>query len=319
MSLYTNVFKQSLKATFKNKYLWLFGFFATLFGGSIELDLLNGIMTKTNVFWQASKFTNAGLFGSEFFSNLKLSALTTDLLMVVFFFLCLIIAIIVVSVVSQVGIINNSANYIEKNDRTNIKVGIKAGMNHFWPIVVLNIITKVVVFLLLALAFMPLVRTGGTATAGSTALFIVLFVVVVIIVIALAFIIKYASGYIVVYAQRFREAVANGWILFKKNWLISTELGFMLFFINVFGSFAIILLIAVVAIPLAALTSFTMAFLSIKSFIIMYWIRFLISLMIFVVGGAILTTFNITAWTALFLRLNKGSGESKVMRIVSKF
>lgn len=319
MSLYTNVFKQALKTTFKNKYLWVFGFFATLFGGSVELDLFNGIMTRTNTFWQASKFTSAGIFGSEFFQNLKFSALNSDLLMVVFFFLCLVVAVVIVSVVSQVGIINNTASYVEKNERTNLKIGIKAGMNHFWPIVVLNLITKIIVFLLLALAFLPLVRTFSGSTTWSDILFIVLFLIVVLVVIVLAFVVKYASGFIVVYGQRFREAVVNAWLLFKQNWLVSAEMGFMLLFVSAFGSFAILLLIAVVAIPLALLTSFTMAFLSVESFVYMYWFRFLISLLIFVVGGALLTTFNIGAWTILFLRLNKGVGESKIMRIVSRF
>jgi hypothetical protein len=319
MALYTNVFKQSLKTTFHNKYLWLFGFFATLFGGSIELDLFNGILQKTNVFVQGGILTNSGLFGSQLFSNLKLAAFSSDVIIIIFFFLCLAIAVILVAIISQVGIINNTAGFVERDERVGLKVGIKAGMNHFWPVVVLDILAKIVVAVLLGIAFLPLVKTMDVSTFGSNALFIVLFLVVVLLVISMAFIVKYISGYIVIYSQRFRDAVGSGWKLFRQNWLVSVEMGFMLLFINVFISFAVVMLISVVAIPLALLTSFTMAYLSVQSFVIMYWLRFVIALLIFVAGGAMLTSFNISAWTILFLRLNKGGAESKIMRIVSKF
>jgi len=243
MSLYTNIFRQSLKTTFHNKYLWLFGFFATLFGGNIELDLFNGIINKTNLFWQSGKFTNAGLFGSEMFGNLKASVFNSDLIIIIFFFLCLVAVIIVISTISQVGVINNTTDFIEKNEKTTLKIGVKAGMNHFWPVVVLNIISKVIVFVLLGIAFLPLVNTMENSSWGSNILFIILFLIVSIIVIALSFIIKYISGYIVVYSQRFRDAVVSGWKLFIQHWLISIEMGFMVFFISVFVSFLIIMFI----------------------------------------------------------------------------
>ena len=72
---------------------------------------------------------------------------------------------------------------------------------------------------------------------------------------------KYAIAYVVIKGSGFVEAVKLGWQLFVKNWLVSLEMAFILFFINFAVGFGLLLLFLISAGPFLFLALVFYAFL----------------------------------------------------------
>ena len=135
--------------------------------------------------------------------------------------------------------------------------------------------------------------------------------------IILSFIMKYAVAYAVIGNRGVFKAIGRSWLLFKRNWLISFELAFILFLINLLVGLAIILAILFLAVPFLFLgLIFYYAFSIIGSWLIAV-LAFASFLVIIVVSGGALAVFQIASWTGLFLALDKKDGESKLVRIVN--
>lgn len=330
MSLYRNILKQAWGITWRYKYLWFFGLFASLLGGSgeyqISMRVLNGEATQ-GLFPNFNRIAETGIFNKNILSNIGQIFKNDPASMIILIIAGLIILILTglliwLIIVSQVALVNNSATIIssEKKSRLGIKEGVVAGTKHFWPVLGLNIITKIIIYLAFTLISLPIIFSiSGTTWQTTNLIYIILFIIFIPIAVVFSFIIKYAICYVVIKNNNFIQAIKEGWKLFIKNWLISIEMAFILFFINVLVGLGIILTILILAIPFLFLALIAYKLISLIGFWLIIIVGLTISLFIIIAGGAALTTFQIASWTNLFIELVSRGGTSKIIRIINGF
>jgi len=324
MFSYRQMLLQSFKITWKNRYLWFFGLFASLLSIGAEYQILTRAMSRNaslEWWYNWSNFFHSGFFSWGFFPKI-FSMFSQDpffmslILVVALIILAAFLLLIWLAVISQIAIVNNSNQILKSKKEVadlSLHVGVAAGVKSFWPVLGLNIISKVVINMLVILVSLPLVFLFWNKIF-SGALYILLFVLFIPLAVAFSLMIKYAIAFIVLQKANFRSALRSAGKLFRENWIVSLELAFLLFAISFFATFVILTAVLILVIPffflaLALLSMFTaLAFWSVV-------ILGTIILVVFIIlCGSILSTFQVVAWTNLFNHLGRGI-ESKLERL----
>ena len=325
MTLYRDILGQSLKSAWRNKYLWFFGLFAALLGNAGEFELLfRGFNGKTATFFPGlERLSETGIFSFQIFKSLgQLSRQDPFSLFLALGVLLLIVLVSLfllwLAITSQVALVH-SAGKMRANKKHNFKESLNIGTKKFWPVFGLNIIFKIAVYALFIVLSLPIISSMGKVDfALSSSLYIVSFILFIPISIIFSFIIKYAIAFVVIKEAGFLIAIKQGWKLFVKNWLVSLEMAFLLFFINFLVGAALILVFLIISIPF-----FFMALLFAKfAFIFNFWAMVMIATVVYIIfivlTGSFLSAFQITSWTSLFVELVSRGGVSKLIRIFGK-
>lgn len=323
MPFYRTILKQAWVLTWRHKYLWWFGIFAALLGNGGEFEILfnkAGANPGQALFPSWQRIISTGIFSRQTLSNiwnlfrhdtlnLSLVLITGLILLAIGLFLVWLV------VVSQAAIVNNSAAII-RDKKHALRDGLDSGMLNFWPVLILNIIIKAVIYVLLAVISLPIIFWQGNFSAN---LFHILALIIMVpVAIILSFIMKYAIAYAVINKSKTAPAIKQSWRLFKNNWLISFEMALMLFLINLLVGLAMVLAILVLAVPFLFLgLVFYYGFSIVGSWLIAI-LAFASFLFIVVTIGTALAVFQISAWTGLFLELEKKGATSKLVRLVNK-
>lgn len=327
MSLYRNILGRAWEISRRNKYLWFFGLFAALLGNGGEYEILvRGLSGETGgavlPAWQS--IAGTGIFSPDVFSNISNLMKTDPVSLLMLGFIGLVILalaafLIWLSVSCQAALVNNAAGYLS-GKKGDWQSGITAGKNNFLPVFGLNILNKLIVLIAFVLVGLPIILTA--ARSGSilvNLLYIILFVVFMAVTLSVSFIIKYAIAYVVIKRNKIAESVKLGWQLFAKNWLVSIEMAFILFFINFLAGLATILAVFIMAIPFlfSAVLFYKLA--AAAGFWIVVTLAFILMLALVVLVGAVLAVFQISSWTALFVELISHGGVSKIVRVVNEW
>ncbi len=328
MLSYRSILKQAWKISWKNKYLWFFGFFASFISFTAEFKVIShsisletGLKTINNI----KMFLNTGIFSRGSWQNIAdlfRSDPKSIILLIFIFLIVLAITLFFVwlATVSQIGIIN-SVNKIMKGSREklSIKTGLKVGNKKFWPVFGLNLIISIIIntiYLLISLMFILVVLKNQ---AFSTFLYGLIFIIFIPISLFLSFVFKYAIAYSVIENKKFCNAIKQGWRLFFKNWLISVEVAIILFFVNLI---AIILLSTISFIGFFLLFGIALSSIIMTSSAFLFWLIIILGVLlilaIIILGGSLLNVFQISSWTDLFVQLRDKNGVSKLERTFQK-
>lgn len=321
MPLYRKILSQSWKITWQNKYLWFFGLFAGfLMSGNyrVILDSLGGDMGRAT-FPGVRRFAETGIFSPHVFSSMNSIAKHDPISLFVAIFILLLIGALFVfliwlSVVSQASLVNHSAGYLT-NKKNDFASGVAVGRKNFWPVFGLNVLIKAMIYGAFLVIYLPIFLTTYKVSIATNLLYFFAFIIFFPFSIAVSFVLKYAIAYVVVKGNGFIQSIKSGWKLFAKNWVISMEMALLLFLIEFLAGIAAILAILILAIPF-----FFLAFLFYKmaSIIGLYLIIILATIIfvgIILSTAAIMTTFQISSWTAIFIELVNKSGTSKIARL----
>jgi hypothetical protein len=326
MPLYRQILKQAWNIAWKNKYLWFFGLFAAFLGNGGEYDfLIRFISGDSNRLFLLDwgKLTQTGVFSWKTFTNIAYLSANDPLTLILVFFVFVVVVVLSVfivwlSVVSLIAIVNNSAQaFVLK--RENFNLGLEAGMKKFWPVFWLSMISRLAIYSFFAfISLFISVAVSQSTNIGSFA-YVLAFVVFMPLAIITSFIAKYAIAYVVVRNNKLFKALKNGWDLFCANWLVSTEMAFVLFFINFVVGLAVVLFLLTLFIPFALLLALAKQFAA----LFVSWFVSIVALIIFLfivaAVGSWLAVFQISSWTKLFLELESNGVSSKIVRTVNKF
>jgi len=325
MTLYRNILKSAWKNTWHNKYLWFFGLFAALIGNGGELEIFfksfNERMDGGFVNW-VKTMSSTGIFSMNALRNIgHLIMEDTGTMFLLIFTLILILVLggflLYLVIMSQIAIVNNTAND-KLGKKHDIQTGVKAASKSFWSVLGLNFILKFFSYILFGILTIPIALSLiSKGIWGYGVLFVVLYIIFVPVILFFSFIIKYAIAYAVIKNEHWIESLKNGWSLFMKNKLISIEMTFILFFINLLSAFALILIFLVLSVPFI----FILVFSNILAYMNVFFI-FMGIIILFIIFtafvGSILATFQISTWTYLFIELETKGGTSKLKRLFQK-
>ncbi len=324
MFSYRILFKQAWLVTWQHKYLWFFGLFAAVVAGSgsweyqifsqsLSQGLIEGSYFRLNNILALGDLGRDFLFGlgdlfrydfATILSGLSLMIITGALLI---FFLWL----AVTAQAALVGEVKKILSPRKKNQSLTIRDGLTSGHGHFWSLLGLNILIKFLVTLAFFIVSLPLLFMAWNDTNLLAIAYTVLFVIFIPVAVSLSLIIKYAIAYRVLDDKSALIALEAGEKLFRKNWLVSLEAAIILFIINFLASAVLLIILAIFFLPI-----FVLALISSSSWLAI--LILLLAILVVVIFGSALTTFQVAAWTNLFLSLTEKGGQAKLERLFGR-
>ncbi len=326
MISYRQILKRSFGIAWRNKYLWFFGLFASFLSIGAEYKILLRSTDRDSILawfngWQ--NLIGVGVFKGALFVGIfnifKNSPLVGFLLLSIFLIILTLLVFVIWMVVSSQVVLVDNVKKIIKEDKDMGKVSlhdeIKISQVSFWPVLLLNILAKVAVSALVILIVLPLLFSGLGATAANI-IYIGLFILLIPVAIFAAFIIKYAIAYVIVEKMDTKKALHRAWLLFENNWIISVELSLVLFLLSFLATFVVLLAAGIVFVPFFLFAiSFVQIFSAAVSWATMLF-GALVSVLFIIAAGSFLATWQIIAWTHLFISLTSHGGESKLERLL---
>ncbi|MBI5077398.1 hypothetical protein HZB94_03375 [Candidatus Falkowbacteria bacterium] len=320
---YRLIFKRAFVISWKNKWLWIFGFFAAVIGnGSVYEALLRGFSNLSQggtIFDTLREYAESGVLGMV--SLTKLSALwQTDAsafainIFTILLLLCVLAILISFGVIGQGGVLEGVIRTAE-NKKISFKENLKVGLARFWPILELNVIMKVVALGILFLIIYLVSMVVFESAALNLVLYTLSFIVFLVFGIIIYFVTIYAVAYAVLREQGAFDALKSAWRLFKRHVLLNLEMGIMLFVLNVAVALAFFIAMFIVLSPffmLYFLWLFAGGLIGPKIILALIMIIFLVAM---VLVGAWWSTLQLGVWAILFEELAVKGGKSKIIRV----
>ncbi|MFA4937215.1 MAG: hypothetical protein WC575_02945 [Patescibacteria group bacterium] len=315
--LYRDVLARAWKILWKNPWLWLFGIFAAFTANTGEYASLISSYNKmirqlgVVVALKHAIYTNelAGL--GQNISVFLLQPVVLSVIMLVALAVVVLMVVWLVTV-SQIGLIEASGR-LGNGETADFDSSFHSGVKHFWPVLWLNILTKFLIYLLLAVATLPFLITFLTHQQedwGFSWLFIIAFLIFIPLSLIVAFVVKYAIAYVVLKSKTWWEALEYGINLFLRNWLISLEMAAALFVVYIIMGMVIYMILPT-DMPLLVAELFS-------GFDFYIFLKLLPSLLAFIIIGAGYGAFQYIAWILLFDRLTEGTALAKLTRLTSE-
>lgn len=318
MKLYKDVISQSWHFTTKHSQLWPLGLFAIFVvgnGGEIDryLRYINALVKDGSIlnpdFW-----TQHAWFG---FAQDCINLLTAgDSRMWLFTILFVLSALVVayMIVVAQAGLV-----YAAGRDAVTFREAFREGQRHALQLLVLHMGTYLVITIF-TLLFIALVTSINLQSSGeSHNLLVVLGIVVLMpIVLGISFVARYASNYIVLHSMHVGNAVRSGWRLFTNNLLVTIEMAIIVMVFALLLNLALLFMTALVVAPYLA----TIFAADPDAMVVQYYNAAFIGAVVYALStilfGSIFSTWQWSAWTLLFKRLQTEKHSSKLVRIFAK-
>lgn len=322
MSFYKNVFKQALKLTWNNKLFWFLGVFTVFFSTSVELEMVDNFLGPN----RQQLYTLKDILQNSIFKKGLVDGLQNMINTRMFGFLLILglilLVLMIISVIAQILITAQSSTLIKvgspdlKNHKNfNWLDNLKKNKKLIFPVAVLDLFLKLLVNIFLVIISLPLLLNAQNASSGW--IYVVFFIILFPLAIVTAFVIRYMTCYLIIYGYSVKESIINGWKLFTKNWLISTEMSLVLFLTNIIGSVLVVFIILAIANPLWFLGILVNQYIYNGGFYVVLALSYIVYFTLFAWGASLLSVFNISSWTSLFLQLDKLGGESKISRVIS--
>ena len=316
--IYRQTIAEAWRLTRRHKFLWFFGFFAILMNSGVASGietffnnvsfLANSGENIANVkqLYQANTLgfiaTNVG----DFFQAITLENALTLLIIIAIFVFFLWIAI-----VSQGSIITATDTFRQGKNVTP-EQSFMHGTHLFWPLLWLNVmkyLLTVGVVIVLGLPLLSLYVVRGQDFWMNTLLFLN-FIILVPGAMVLAFLLQFASAYVALKQLRLWPAIRSAWSLFLKHWLATIEMAFLLFLIY-FIATAILSEVFLPQILNMYVNSVTGLLPGLAGYMNVSNVALLI---IAIFLTAIFSTFQYTATTLFFIKLEQGTIVSKFVR-----
>lgn len=325
MFSYRSLFKQAWLISWRHKYLWFFGLFSAIIAGgssweyqifaqNLNRGLIEGSYFRLgNILAINDLIRDLGaglvdLFNYDFWTILNVLSLIILTAVILLFFLWLAIS-------SQAALVHDVKKILSPKKKAadlSVQAGIGVGHKHFWPLLGLNVLIKVLVALTFFIIGLPLLFMVWRDTYTLSIVYTILFIIFVPIAVGLSLLIKYAIAYRVLNNKSALSALEAGEKLFRKNWLISLEAAVLLFIINFLASIVLIIILSLIFLPLFVLTLiFGAAGLTVLVLVL--------AIILIVAFGSILTTFQTAAWTNLFISLTEKGGQAKLERLFGQY
>lgn len=315
---YRSILKQSLKITWRYKFLWPLGLLVAFLGNGGEYEVLSINYDRLSKLPQNIKelptvFQNT-LFTENFVIYLKNLFVLENIVQSLLVILLILFSIWLI-ITAQAALIKTIAQIIQKRTKA-MRSNWLQSRSYFKNILLLNILAKGGIFASLLFLIIPIFILLNTLMPKQPMfiLGVILFFVFTPVAVVISFLVKYAVCYIVLADTNLKQSLIYSLRLFRQNWLITFEIALILFIINSLLFVISIILSFIAGFPLLVI----LAVLYYPAFVPLAFLLTILSyvfiLMTFFIGS-LLSVFQYTAWIKLFLELNsKKQSVSKLIR-----
>jgi hypothetical protein len=291
---YIQILKNAWNITWKNKFLWWFGFFIAISGGASsfrfnsfgssesEEELSPEIIDSLNQYWSLYK----------------------EWIMVGIVILFLIaIAFYILSIIGRSGLIGSLIE-INKDNKINFSVGFKKGRRLFWSFFLLNLVFGVGLFSIVIIFSFPVIRFlfmeayGLAFVLGSIAIPIIISVFILA-----SFLKKYSQIYLAGNNVRLFETIKLSYNLFKKNIKKSVLMGISLIIVNIIVGIIFVIALLALAVPFIVIGGVAYLLMQQLGIIIVSIIGLLILFTFSIVWRSACIVFMQSAWILFFNKI----------------
>lgn len=223
------------------------------------------------------------------------------------------VALAALSCVCQAGLVY-AIGASRRGLKTSVPDAFRVGGGAFWPVVALNALALSTIWILRFLAAFPLFLALDRSSSSIWLLYVVSFLVFIAISFIVSIVQIFALNALVLQGAPVGDAIVRGYMLFKKNWVVTVETALLLLVIAIgigtlfLGVYLILLVPMFAAVVSAAL---------LQSEILLYGAMGL-GLALFFIGifvvTSFLTQFQYATWTFLYRKLGEGGVLPKLHR-----
>ena len=318
MFSYRSIMKKSWQVTRNHKALWFLGFLSIAFASGGEYRIIANILSQnvTSGISSMAVAYNEGTAVSNIIAGLgnifhQSPAAFIWLMFFALIILGLSIFLIYIAINSQASLVKLGAQALmakKKDEQLEFKHAWNVSKKHFWPVLSTNVLAKAINVGLLFIVGLPLLLAISSYGFITSFIFSLLFVALIPLIFSISLIGKYAINYNVLEDYTFTQSIGKAVSLFKKNWIVSLEMSFILFFINFLVGFsALVISFCLIMLPLI-----------VPPLLFFLIINMIIALILIIVVGYSLNVFQTTSWTNLFLEMHSENAKSKIERMLNK-
>lgn len=296
---YIQILKDAWKITWKNRFLWWFGFFIAIGGGGMsssrfnfsesEEDISPEMVEKMNYWWS--------MYWEWIFIGV-----------VALFFVAL--GLYVLNIIGR-GALISSLIKINNGGETNFSAGFNEGKKSFWKLFILNIVFGLAIILALAIIIFPIARLIFLEAYGAaTMLGLIALPIIISIFILAAFLKIYSQIYLVGSGSGVGDSIKLAYGVFKKNIKGSVLMGLLLMVVGIIIGIGLVLIIIVGVIPLVVIGG--LGYLINPMVAVGVGVLGLIALIVFVmIWQSAYMVFMQAVWIIFFSQIAKVSDENK--------
>ena len=314
MLSYRDTLAAAWRVAWRKPWLWLLGLLAATMGNTGEFQSL------------ISAFDRLGNPGQAWWWPMAWSpanggsgvALTTLAILVV-------LAVILWLSVRSTNALYVASDQLLASRQTSLREAWRQSAGRFWATLGLVVIGKILTGFLLLMAVAPLVLAIGTGSSKAAVVVggVVAFVIFVPLSMVIAFATKYGVAYAVLDRRPFGHALADGWTLFWRNWLVSLEVALILFAIGAAVSVALVvtrlvILTLVVTLNTVLGTTGLPVLTGALGFLALRVLADVITLPLVLLAGGLLSVYQTAAWTAVFRHVTSQRAMPKLLRMFSR-
>lgn len=317
--IYRTCLRQAFFITLKNKQLWILGFFATFLSSMGIYDIaLRGVQGAVNRgAFRTLVVPNGSLALDAFSIPLTMFELggKLSILLPIFIFLALLCAVFIwAGVISQGGLMFATAKEV-KSSKFDLKDCFHAGVANFWPLLGTNLVAKLVASLLLAGISVPVFLVLKSGGFWPTITYFLLFLLLVPAALIVSFLGIFSGAGIVTKKLNLFDAFRTACAQFSRHWLVCVEMALIILVLGFFVSLGIILAVLMLSVPFVILAVIASLFAGNAGAGFVFLVAFAILFAFAIIVGSAFTTFQIAAWTLLYLRFVEKGAVAKIIRL----
>lgn len=294
------ILKQSWQLIWRHPLLWLFGFFSALVLGN-ETSLLINNFNRLSL--NLNSLLGAKIVGQTTIDLEILKSLFNRLFSPNFIFILLPLLILFsLSIIAQIGLIKGVKNLRTGKD---IFLGqlFQAAWPHFGPVLLLNLVNFVIIYLLSLIVSLPLIHLF--LKSGYLVWFVVYTILNLIILIPLSivvvFIVRFAIINQVINQDNILISLKKSSAFFAQNWLKSVWLAIILAVIGLGVGLCLFVLIITAFMPFLVLSNLFYQFKLLLGFWLILSLGLLVVVCLIFWLGSLFTAFQNVVWTLFYL------------------
>ena len=317
--IYRDVVQHAFHAAWHDRHLWPLAFIASFIFSAGVYDILWKAFDTVSA--AGTSLTEKGQIVASIGSGFVTAAHRAGSLLNIVFGLqlVLIIAILLVAVLAFACICQGGLIFAlgarRRGEPAGLLLSLRVGGKAFWPVAALNALALSVLWILRFLVAIPLAINLASGGNSHWVLYLLSFIVFSGLQIVITVVQTFALNALILQGASAAQALARGYELFKKHWVITIETAALqtviaAIFVIAYCGFAFV---AIIPIVMAIVTS---AALDAPGF---YYLATGVGVgllfLSFCLGIAFLTHFQYATWTYLYRRLGEGGAVAKLHRI----
>lgn len=309
-TVHRHILKDAWRITWKNKWLWVLGFFAAFWGNAGIFRMFNSLIDS----FARTRGAELG-FWQKVQAVSSFDVWPSPWALVIFIFTVAVLGFVVwVTTASRGGLVQVVSDF-EKEGKASGWQALRSGTEKFWPVFALSLLAKIISGLLLVGLAALIWQFNAGSVGWLFPLYLIGFVLLAALLILISFIVVYAVAYAVIDKLNFIKSLNNAINLFVKNWLISLEMALIIYVISFLLGLGLVVAGMILAMPLL-LILVILIFLGLPT---AFWAvaipGIIVFVLLFLAAGAGFTTFELSVWVLLFKRLTQGGALAKLVRV----